>query len=91
MPGTGQASRGRGSHSDPEELEDAVDRDVQPPEAVEEEEEPEGDEQGAADDPQDVVAVAEPAERAQRAVEAEADGQEREREPGRVDRSRSVP
>jgi hypothetical protein len=49
------------SDTDPEELEDSVERDVQPPEPVEEEEQAEADQQAAAHDADDAVVVAQPA------------------------------
>src|SRR3954471_20109821 len=58
-------------------LEESIEGDPDPPEAVEEEEEPERDKERAADEPDRVVAVAKPAGGTHRAVEADPHEDER--------------
>src|SRR5215208_2669778 len=67
-------------------VERAVEGELQPPVAVEEQQQPERDEDGSAADTNRVVVVAEPPEAGQDTREADAGQQERERDPGGVER-----
>ena len=75
----------RGSALDAELLEEPVEADPYPPEAVEEQEQPERHEKAATHDPEDLVAVTEPPGGAHGAVEADPDEEERHGEPKRID------